>query len=162
MNKGIGFLKILNVTERLDVLDKMGISLDYKNNNYKEVYITNDVNDIWVYRVLEDTNSDYEYEEGTYLIERECIDKNELVEFMKKNIDGNDNVVLSKEDICSYLKNASTGDIVDSILIIDSENCFENWDSTQCGSYSKVKEVILESYDLEELDYNYPLSVKNY
>ena len=121
MSKGIDFLKIFNVTERLSILEKLGVSLNYKDNDYKEIYITSDMNGIQIYRVLENMNSNYEYENGTYLVEKGCIDNYELVEFMRKNIDAGSDVLKCREDIFCYLKNFLTGDIIDSILIIDSE-----------------------------------------
>lgn len=46
-----------------------------EGDGYIRFFICLDVYDFWIIRVLEDCNEDYEYEKGTYLLERNNIPK---------------------------------------------------------------------------------------
>ena len=46
---------------------------EYESNSYIKIYLCPDVNDVWLARILEGVNEDYEPEEGSYILEREKI-----------------------------------------------------------------------------------------
>lgn len=47
----------------------------YKKDGYVRFFICPDVNDFWFVRILKDTNKDYEFEEGCFVMERNNIPK---------------------------------------------------------------------------------------
>lgn len=48
---------------------------EYKNENYIRFFVCPDVNDNWFVRILEGYNEDYEHEEGSFILERNKIEK---------------------------------------------------------------------------------------
>lgn len=61
-------------TEITDLYKKHSEALS-EGDGYIKFFICLDVNDIWLIRVIEDMNSDYEEEIGSYLLERNNIPK---------------------------------------------------------------------------------------
>jgi hypothetical protein len=50
------------------------INPEYKNNGYVRLFICPDVWDYWFVRILKDVNEEYEYEEGSFVLERNKIE----------------------------------------------------------------------------------------
>ena len=61
-------------TEITDLYKKHSSALQ-EGDKYIRFFICLDVNDIWLIRVMEDMNSEYEEEIGAYLLERNNIPK---------------------------------------------------------------------------------------
>lgn len=53
------------------------VNPQYKANNYVRVFLCPDTDNVWLSRILSDTNADYEYCKGSYIVEREKIDNDD-------------------------------------------------------------------------------------
>ena len=50
------------------------VNSEYKSNNYTRIFLCPDVKDIWLARILEGYNKDYEQEIGSFILERNKVD----------------------------------------------------------------------------------------
>ncbi len=64
------FAKVTEVTDMAHSLNK-----EYENNGISRIFLCPDTISIWVYRLLENISGEYEYKPGSFLIERQQIDK---------------------------------------------------------------------------------------
>lgn len=92
----------------------------YKSNNYSRVFLCSDTKGVWLSRILEGVNGDYESCEGVYLVERDYIEHNRKHEKLS-------------------LARAQQ-------ILVDDE--FENWDYVECGSLEDALEVIDGGYGI--------------
>jgi hypothetical protein len=51
------------------------VNTEYKESGYTRIFICSDTNDFWLARVLKNYGEDYEEIEGSYILEREKIPK---------------------------------------------------------------------------------------
>ena len=56
------------------------VNPNYKNEGFIRFFICPDVNTFWFVRILEGYNEDYETEDGSYILERNNIEKNDKSE----------------------------------------------------------------------------------
>lgn len=71
------FAKYYNVTKLVDDMQKKEEIDTYpmeEDTKFAGVYVCMDTNDFWISRISKDVNEDYDYEEGTYLVERNKFD----------------------------------------------------------------------------------------
>lgn len=70
------FAKYYNVTKLVNDMQKKEEIDTYpmeEDTKFAGVYVCMDTNDFWISRISKDVNEDYDYEEGTYLVERNLI-----------------------------------------------------------------------------------------
>ena len=80
-------------TEITDLYKKYSTDLQ-EGDGYTRFFICLDVNDFWIVRVLEGFNAEYEKEEGTFLMERNNVQK----ESKKQDLSLSKVIELVKED----------------------------------------------------------------
>ena len=85
---GMEFAKYYDVTKILEKLIKEEKLNTYKDENIYELFIYADNNDFWVARVYKDTNEEWENEEGIWLIERNKINKYDIIDLLKRQKHG--------------------------------------------------------------------------
>lgn len=71
------FAKYYNVTKLVNDMQKKEEIDTYpmeEDTKFAGVYVCMDTNDFWISRISKDVNEDYDYEEGTYLVERNKFD----------------------------------------------------------------------------------------
>lgn len=142
------FAKYYNVTAKLDsMINKKQVS-SYKENEYRGVFICNDVHDMWIYRILEGYNEDYEKEDGKYLLERNKIDKYDLCDFLKEESgDIAQTVNRTLRDL--YIEELLTVDeIIEAIILMDDEAGLENWDCIEHDDYDECIALIDGGYGI--------------
>lgn len=147
------FAKYYNVTNKLNEMleKKEQILFSYTKDYCKGLFICEDTHDFWICRILENTNEDYDQEEGKYLIERNKIDKYEFCEFLKeqKNDDSDINDRWTRDfyiDKCFPIN-----DIIETLILMDDDKGLENWDNKECDSYEEAIEVLDNGYGIIEL-----------
>lgn len=99
------------------------VNPEYEANHYERVFLCCDTKVFWIARILKGFGEDYEAIEGSYIVEREQLDKN------------------AKSERLTFLQ-------ASSILINDS---FENWDYTVCDSIEEAIELIDGGYGINDL-----------
>lgn len=145
------FAKYYNVTNKLNELIDNGELFSYTKNCYKGLYICFDTHDIWISRVQEGINGEYEEEEGKWLIERNKIDKYDFCEFLKekKNDDSNITDRLTRDFYID--KCFPANEILENVILMDDDAGLENWDNCECDSLEEAIEVIDGGFGIIEL-----------
>lgn len=110
------FGKYTEITE----LYKKHSSMLSDGDGYIRFFICLDVTDIWLVRVLENINEDYENEDGVYLLERNNIEKE------------------SKSETLSLSK----------VIKIIKDDCFDNWDIQEYQDLDDLIEDIDGGYGI--------------
>lgn len=107
---------------------KLALSLnrEYEKNGYIRIYICCDVHSVWLVRVMENMNDLYEYSEGTFLVERDELDK---YEFCKKG----ETITLN------------------NVKKIIEEDEFEIYDTEEFESLAEVEEALDSGFGLGSL-----------
>lgn len=147
------FAKYYNVTNKLNEMleRKETILFSYTKDYCKGLFICEDTHDIWICRILEGYNEDYEQEEGKYLIERNKIDKYEFCEFLQKQIN-DDSEIDNRRTRDYYIDECfSINDVIENIILMDDDNGLENWDIKKCNSYEEAINVLDDGYGIIEL-----------
>lgn len=121
--------------------------------NYEHGYfVCRDVWDIHVYRVLSDTNSDFETEEGTWLVEQNDIRYNKFVDFLEEiGIISNRlvyNHLDEREMLDKLLRQLSLKTILHAIILYDYDSGFENYDNEEFSSHASCIEAIDDGYGI--------------
>lgn len=142
------FAKYYEVTNRVNNLVKEGELHSYEVDYYKGVFVCEDTHDIWVVRILEGYNKNYDKEEGTWLIERNKIDKYILCDFLKES--NNDNSETTGRHTRDYYINEcfELEEVLSAIIKVDDEQGLENWDSFECVSYEDCITLIDGGYGI--------------
>lgn len=143
------FAKYYNGTSIVEKLVKNeNIISDW--NTYKGIYMCNDTNDFWVCRIIEGYNEEYEKEENSWLIERNKIDKYDLVEFineiLKKNI-----TIKNKIDMNNFFDKINDKQLMEYIILYDDKQGLENWDCKQADSLENCIDMIDDGYGIVEI-----------
>lgn len=136
------------------VLDKLieegKINSSFKPNTLSELYVVKDITDVWIYRVHENINTDYENEDGCLLLEMEKIDKDDIREKLIE--DFNYDKSLRKLHSKSCLNSVSVLDIAKAVLLLDFENGCENWDcSDDYTTMEKIEEEVGQGLDILDI-----------
>lgn len=141
------FGKYYNVTEKVNQMVNDNKLCGYSENNYKGVFICMDTHVFWVARILKGYNSDYETQDDCWLIERNKIDKYELIQYVEKdNAD-----IATRQERDYFIKNCmSLKDIIENLLLMDDEKCLENWDNYECDSYDEAVNVLDDGFGIIE------------
>lgn len=133
------FNKGYNVTEIMEKAISEGkLNVHYKVSDTFKVYIVKDVWDVWVYRVHENLNEDFEHSDGEYLIEMIDISKEDIAEKLVEEFEYDRDDF--QGDCRNFLENVkSIEDIAKSCMLIDMDNGMENWDMK--GNYWSIESV---------------------
>jgi hypothetical protein len=100
----------------------LSLNSEYKTGGYVRFFICPDVWDFWFVRVLKDVNEDYNHEEGSYILERNKIEK------------------VSKTEKLSLAK----------LKEIIAEDDFSNWDFQQGYDVEKLIDNLDDGFGILE------------
>ena len=150
--KGMEFAKYYNGTKVLAQLLKESKLFSYQEGYCKGVYVCSDTHDMWICRILEGYNNEYEKEEGKWLVERNKIDKYELIDFINEEELAEEKwKVNNRNDLHYILSNISAENLIRYIILFDDNQGLENWDNLQCDSLEECIKVIDNGYGIIEL-----------
>lgn len=145
------FAKYYNVTNKLnEMLSREGVLFGYKKDSCKGLYVCMDTHDFWICRIIEGYNSEYEQEEGKWLIERNKIDKYDFIEFTKEKIN-DDSEVNNRHERESFINRLELSQIIEFLILMDDDNGLENWDNYEADTLNEAIEVIDDGYGIIEL-----------
>lgn len=117
---------------------------------YIGVYVYEEGLSFWVVRIQEDINGNYKREEGKFLLERNEIDKDDVVDYILKKR-GTNSETEGINDIYEtdeFLESLPLEELMVSILEVDhDEKGLENWDYEE---YDSLVEC-LETIDIHEV-----------
>lgn len=143
------FAKFYDVAEIVKKMILNGELENYSYSNFKGVYVCMDTNDFWVCRVSEGHNANYQKEEGKFLVERNKIDKYDIVDFYIKRNENNDNTYsIGRKTRDVFLDSLEMEDLIKTVLIFDDDNGLENWDDYECGNLEEAIEIIDDGYGI--------------
>lgn len=145
------FAKYYNVTKVLDDMLKEDNKLfSYQEGYCEGLYICQDTHDFWVCRILEGYNEEFEKEEGSWLVERNKIDKYDLLDFIRQ--DDEDKVdVVGRQSRDIVIDSFEAKDLIEYVILYDDDKGLEGWDNTQCDSLDDCIKVIDGGFGIIEL-----------
>lgn len=149
----IEFAKYYNVTSVLNsLLKKEGKLISYTKDYCEGVYICMDTHDFWVSRILKDMNEEYEEEKGTYLIERNKIDKYSLIDYMN-DIDTSEEKweATDRKELHYIFSNLPINELIKYVILYDDDQGLENWDNIECDSLEEAIETIDGGFGIIEI-----------
>ena len=139
------FAKYYNVTKLVDDMQKKEEIDTYpieEDTKFAGVYVCMDTNDFWISRISKDVNEDYDYEEGTYLVERNKFDiytvADKLFELYSKKLP----TTLNKNICHRYFDQFRTKDICRSVIMLDDWDGLSNWDNCEAKSLENAIDLI--------------------
>jgi hypothetical protein len=104
------------------------------DNKIKKILVQEDVWDIHVFRIIEES-------ENNFLVEMDNIDKEKVLEFMGLNTNG---------DVRGKFKKIPPLKVVEAVIEVDIDNGFETYES---GNFSSIEKAISEiTGDLYEVN----------
>ena len=142
------FLKVYNVTKLIK--EERENLFSYEDVGYTEVYISMDVRDAHVFRIIEGYNNEFEKEEGIYLVEREMISKIDIAEKLLE-LDGHYKMVSSKIEADEIIKRHSRRKVALATLLLDNDNGLENYEAEECFSLEEAREMVEGGYGIAVL-----------
>lgn len=132
------FNKTYNATKFMEKLIKdQKLSESYKTEDGLKIYLATDTWDVWVYRVHENLNEEFEESDGEYLIEANKIKKSDIMNKLVKEFDYEKPARTVDER--NYLVDAEACHIAEATLNLDFEDGLSNWDME--AGYFDFKEV---------------------
>lgn len=145
------FAKYYNVTKVLeDMLKEDDKLFSYQEGNYQGLYICQDTHDFWVCRILEGYNEEFEQEEGSWLVERNKIDKYDLLEFIQQ--DDEDKLEINTRGLRDdAIDSFEAKELIKFVILYDDDKGLEGWDNTQCDSLDECIKVIDGGFGIIEL-----------
>lgn len=140
------FAKYYNASKVVeDLLKDNKIMDDW--NSFKGVYVCSDTNDFWVCRITEGYNEDYEQEEGSWLIERNKINKYHLVDFINEKF--NKSIKINDRfELHDYFRRINSKQVVKYVILYDDEQGLENWDNEQTYSLEDCISMIDDGHGI--------------
>ncbi len=145
------FAKYYDATNKMNRLINDRKLFSYTKDYCQKLYICMDTHDFWISRILEGYNSEFEEEQGKWLIERNKIDKYDFCRFMKEKEDDDFNIT-SKHLRDIYIKNCFTTDeIIENVILMDDKNGLEGFDNYECDSLEEAIEIIDDGFGIIEL-----------
>lgn len=143
------FAQYYNVTKRVTELVIEGKMESY-DGSHLGVYICEDTHDFWICRILEGYNEEYELEEGKWLVERNKIDKFDVIQFAMENEKLEEFEVLDRHARDIAVDMLEDKDLIDIVILMDDENGLENWDLVECDSLEECVDSIDGGYGIVE------------
>lgn len=144
------FAKYYDVTNKMNELIDKGELFSYTKDSYKKLYICMDTHDFWISRVQEGYNSEYEEEEGKWLIEREKIDKYSFIEFVSEKT-GKEYKVSDRFQRDNIIDRLSVNRVIEYLILMDDDKGLEGWDNLECDSLEEVIEAIDGGFGIIQL-----------
>lgn len=145
------FAKYYNVTGVLNkMLDEENKLFSYTKDYCQGLYICMDTHDFWVCRILEGYNEEFEQEEGSWLVERNKIDKYDLIEFIQQD-DEDKLEITSRHSRDVAIDSFEVKDLIEYVILYDDDKGLEGWDNTQCDSLKECIKVIDGGFGIIEL-----------
>lgn len=147
------FAKYYNVTNKLkEILNREDqVLFSYTKDYCQGLFICSDTHDFWISRILEGYNSEFEQEEGKWLVERNKIDKYEFCEFLKEQ-KKDDSDINDRWTRDFYIDECfSLDEIIENVILMDDDKGLEGWDNCECNSYEEAIRVIDGGWGIIEL-----------
>lgn len=136
------FARYYNVTDKLNKMLEDNKLSSYTKDYCKGLYICMDTHDFWISRILDGYNSEYEKEDGKWLVERNKIDKYDFCEFLKEQ-KKDDSEIKDRWTRDYYIDECfPINDIIETLILMDDDKGLENWDTYECYSHNEAIEVI--------------------
>lgn len=146
------FAKYYNVTNKLNkMLEKENTLISYTKGYCQGLYICEDTHDFWISRVLKDINSEFEQEEGKWLVDRNKLNKYDFVDFLKEKM--NDDSEINDRHTRDYYidKCFDINTIIENLILMDDNNGLESWDNYETDSLEEAIKTIDGGYGIIEL-----------
>lgn len=147
---GMKFAIYYNVTKILEDLIKEETLYSYKDAEVQELYICSDTHVFWISRIYKDINEDFENEEGIWLIERNQIDKYDIINFIEEK-EGKKYNVRNRHYREDVLDSYDINELIEYVIKCDDEKGMESWDNLQRDSLEECIEELSDGYGIEEL-----------
>jgi hypothetical protein len=142
------FAKYYNVTNKMNEMIEKGDLFSYEKGFYKGLYICKDTHDFWISRVLEGYNSEFEQEDGKWLVERNKIDKYDFCEFLKEK-KNDDSIITDRRTRDYYIDECFQDEVImETLILMDDDKGLEGWDNYECDSYEEAVEAIDGGYGI--------------
>lgn len=154
MNKvnGMEFAKYYNGIKVLGKLIKESKVFSYQEDYCKGIYVCLDIHDVWVCRILDNINKDYDTEEGKWLVERNKIDKYELIDFInEQELTEEKWEVNNRNDLHYVLNNIPAENLIRYTILFDDNQGLENWDNYEYNNLKECVEAIDGGFGIIEL-----------
>lgn len=139
------FAKYYNVTKLVNEMTEKNEIDSYptkEDDKFVGVYVCMDTNDFWISRINKDVNENYDYEEGTYLVERNkfdiCAVADKLFELYKKRLP----TTLNKNICHNYFDKFKAKDICRAVIMLDDCDGLSNWDNCEAESLADAIDII--------------------
>jgi hypothetical protein len=147
------FAKYYNATGILNkMLEEDNKLFAYQKDYCQGLYICMDTHDFWVCRILDGYNEEFEQEEGSWLVERNKIDKYDLLEFVKENYKKLRASHVSDRNTRDWLIDTfKTKKLIEYVILYDDDKGLEGWDNTKCDSLEECIKVIDGGFGIIEL-----------
>lgn len=141
------YAKYYNATNIAKEMFKNKELNDYTEENLKGVFVCNDSNDFWICRLLEGYNDEYEKVDGLWLIERNKINKFDLLSYIEEKENKNF-CVSNKRELHEVLSKLNVKHIIKTVIKMDDNECLMNWDNKECLSYEECIEVLEDGNEI--------------
>ena len=115
--------------------------------DYKALYVCKDVHSFWICRVLEDMDKNYQRKPGKYLIERNLIEKEELIEYLEEK-DNCEYDISNCQQIDEFIDGLTKDETIYTLFEMDKHKGLENWDFTPCDSFGECLEIIDGGFEI--------------
>jgi len=145
------FAKYYNVISVLnEMLEEENKLFSYQKDYCQGLYICMDTHDFWICRILEGYNEEFEQEEGSWLVERNKIDKYDLLEFIQQD-DEDKLEITSRHSRDVAIDSFEVKDLIKYVILYDDDKGLEGWDNTQCDGLDECIKVIDGGFGIIEL-----------
>lgn len=139
------FAKYYNVTKLVDEMIEKNEVDTYptkEDDKFVGVYVCMDTNDFWISRISKDVNEDYNYEEGTYLVERNKFDIYTVADKLFELYDKRLPTTLNKNIYHDYFDQFKAKDICRAVIMLDDWDGLSNWDNCEAESLEDAIDII--------------------
>ena len=150
MSDKMKFAKYYNATNMMKKLIKEEKLFTYKDAGIKGLYVCLDTHDMWICRIIEGFNSEYEEVQDKWLVERNKIDKYSLIDFIETK-ENKKYDVRNRYDREDVLDSLDINNLIKYVIEYDDEEGMENWDNYECDSLEECVEVIDGGFGIIEL-----------
>ena len=130
-------------------MNEKKISSDWEQYS-NGVYVCMDTHDFWICRIQEGYNEEYEKEEGSWIVERNKIDKYDLIDFIEEEI-GREFKISNRQGRVRVIDNIPTDKLIKWVIQYDDNQGFENWDNVQEYSLEGCIDSIDGGYGIIEV-----------
>lgn len=139
------FAKYYNATKLVDEMIEKNEVDTYptkEDDKFVGVYVCMDTNDFWISRISKDVNEDYNYEEGTYLVERNKFDIYTVADKLFELYDKILPTTLNKNICHDYFDKFKAKYICRAVIMLDNWDGLSNWDNCEAESLEDAIDII--------------------